>query len=125
LLIADSLADAFLARGLFHFGPHGAQVVAGRHYWEEDDEQTSECQEALEGIEPASLGRSSRVTPQPVGGHRQQQPEKVEQKFHLTRNFGLEMNTNLNVVFQKVRIPVNVTFVFGDSGRKKRIGEHS
>lgn len=83
LLIADSLADAFLARGLFHFGPHGAQVVASRHHWEEDDEQTSERQEALEGIERASPGRSSGITPQPVGGHRQQEPEEVEQKLHV------------------------------------------
>lgn len=78
LLVADSLADALLGRGLFHFGSHRAQIVAGRHHGEENDEQASKCQEALESIEPPSLGRSSRVMPEPAGGHRQQKPEKVE-----------------------------------------------
>jgi len=64
------------------------QVIGGRHYGEENDKQASERQEGLKSTELASLGRGSGVTPQPEGGHCQQQPEKVEQQFHLTKDFG-------------------------------------
>ncbi len=71
--------DPLAALGLFQFGAHGAQIVGGRNYREEHHKDTTESEHALQGSKLAGV---SRATPQPPGGHGQQQPREIEQKFH-------------------------------------------
>ncbi len=101
-LHAGRLTDAFLGRGFFHLRAHGTQVIGRRDHREEDDEHAPQCEETLERRSATAVWCRSGVMPQPKGGHRQKQPGEVEEEFHGAKN----------LVFQKTRIRVNVTFVW-------------
>lgn len=69
---AALLADAAFAGGRFlHLGAHGAEIVGGRDYREENDEHASEGQQALKGSEAAARRQGPGMAPQAIGRQRQ------------------------------------------------------
>lgn len=81
--LVRGLADDTLAGlGLFLLGAHGAQVVGGRNYGEENDQDASESQQALPGAHLAPRAGTARATPQPPGGQHEQHPSEIKKEFH-------------------------------------------
>lgn len=85
--VAAGLADIVLvARRFLHLGAHGTEIVGRGNHREQDNQRTSQRQQALGRGEPAAVSHASRVAPQPIGRQRQQEPCEIEQQFHLRAN---------------------------------------
>jgi hypothetical protein len=78
--VGSGLPQVALARRrLFHLGSHGTEIVRRRDDREENDEQASQGQQALQRTE---FARANSAAPQPEGWKRQQQPRQIQKQFH-------------------------------------------
>jgi hypothetical protein len=105
-----SLADS----RFFHFSPHRVEIVAGRDYRKQQDQQTSQSQQQLARAESALL-HNSAFPPQPICRQHQKHPRQIEQQLHYDesqkmRAIRLSPQT-YTAVFQKFQTQVNVTGV--------------
>jgi len=79
------------ALGLFHLGPHGMQVVAGRDYWEQQNECAAEStneDKRAPCLTPTRINRIARrnpLPPQQPGRQQQREPTKIKKKLHTKR----------------------------------------
>jgi hypothetical protein len=75
------IAERILRAGLFHYRPHGLQVIGCGHDREKQNQNAGESQPGLRGL----LVRPRTAfcgAPNAKGGHGQQQPDQIEQQFH-------------------------------------------
>jgi len=71
---------------LFHFGPHGVQVVGRRDYGEKQNK--SAAQRSYEDERAPASSRTvqnSPLPPQEKGGQQQREPAEVKKKLHTKR----------------------------------------
>jgi hypothetical protein len=72
---------------LFHFGPHGMQVIGGRDHGEKQNQgaaQGAKKDHRMSGqsLSPNGRGRRTLLPPQKVGGQHKREPTKVKKKLH-------------------------------------------
>jgi len=75
---------AFAGRRFLDLRPHHVEVVGGRDHGEENDQNASQSQQALQRRE-CSTPAGPFGAPEQVSGQRQEQPSEIEQQFHETK----------------------------------------
>ncbi len=82
---------------LFHLGPHGVQVVAGRNHWKQQNKCAAESAQENERVRRRTIGsgRRSPLPPEQPAGQQQGQPTEIKKKLHTKRPGSLERHHDL------------------------------